>query len=285
MHHAHKILPGKHVTLSEHLPEADGGLTKEAGEAMLAKLSDELAILQDALHAAGQHSVLIILQGMDTSGKDGAIRKVFRGVNPQGCRVEVFKPPTEEELAHDFLWRIHHVTPRRGMMAVFNRSHYEDVLVARVHSLVPKKLWKTRYDQINAFEQLLTAHGTIILKFFLHISKEEQAKRLLEREKDPTKAWKLSTGDWRDRAFWDDYVAAYEEAISRCNSEAAPWYIVPANRKWYRNLALAETIVHHLQPYREQWMSTLKMMSEERLAELAEYHRHTSNGFETVHAQ
>lgn len=275
--YAHKVTPGTHVRLHEIDPDANGGLTKEAGRARFAELNAELDVMQEELYAAGQHALLLILQGMDTAGKDGAIRNVMLNLNPQGCRVESFKVPTEEELAHDFLWRVHKVVPRKGMVGVFNRSHYEDVLVVRVHSLVPEPVWRARYDQINAFERLLADTGTIIVKCFLHISKEEQEKRLLAREEDVTKAWKLSAGDWRERAFWDDYMAAYEEALTRCSTDYAPWHIIPANRKWYRDLAISEVLVETLRPYRDDWRRTLDAMSRARRAELeafrAERHR------------
>jgi PPK2 family polyphosphate:nucleotide phosphotransferase len=271
MAHAHKVAPGKKVRLSSYDPDANGGLSKEDGLARFAELSAELGELQEELYAAGQHSLLLILQGIDTSGKDGTIRNVLTDVNPLGCRVESFKVPTEEELAHDFLWRAHRVAPRKGMIGVFNRSHYEDVLVVRVHQLVPKQVWKARYDQINAFENILTANRTIVLKFFLHISKGEQEQRLLEREQDVEKAWKLSAGDWKERERWNDYIAAYEDALSKCSSELAPWYIVPANRKWYRNLAVCEAVVETLRAYRDDWRKALDAMSKARLAELAEF--------------
>jgi PPK2 family polyphosphate:nucleotide phosphotransferase len=270
MSHAFKVAPGKKVRLADYDADADGGMSKEEGRIKLAKLTAELGRIQEELYAAGEHSVLIILQGMDTSGKDGTIRGVLADVNPQGCRVEAFKVPTEEELAHDFLWRAHRVTPRRGMIGVFNRSHYEDVLVVRVHTLVPEKVWKARYDQINAFENILASNNTIVVKFFLHITKEEQEQRLLEREQDVTKAWKLSAGDWRERERWDEYIAAYQDALSRCSSEEAPWYIVPANRKWYRNLAVCEALVDTLAGYDKSWHKALDAMSKARLAELAE---------------
>ena len=271
MDHAFKVASGKKVRLADYDPNANGGMSKEEGLSQLGKLTAELGELQEELYAAGQHSVLLILQGIDTSGKDGTIRSVLIDVNPQGCRVEAFKVPTEEELAHDFLWRAHRVTPRKGMIGVFNRSHYEDVLVARVHQLVPEKIWKARYEQINAFENILASNSTIVLKFYLHISKEEQEQRLLEREQDVSKAWKLSAGDWREREHWDDYIAAYQDAIQRCSSDAAPWYIVPANRKWYRNLAVSEALVETLREYRKSWSTALDTMSKARLAELAEY--------------
>jgi PPK2 family polyphosphate:nucleotide phosphotransferase len=271
MDHAFKVAPGKKVRLSDYDPAANGGMSREEGQIKLGKLTAELGAIQEELYAAGQHSVLMIVQGMDTSGKDGTIRGVLVDVNPLGCRVESFKVPTEEELAHDFLWRAHRVTPRKGMLGVFNRSHYEDVLVVRVHKLVPEKVWKARYDQINAFENILANNNTIVLKFYLHISKEEQEQRLLQREQDVTKAWKLSAGDWREREHWDNYIAAYQDALQRCSTDAAPWYIVPANRKWYRNLAVCETLVETLREHRKDWSMALDTMSKARLAELAEF--------------
>jgi PPK2 family polyphosphate:nucleotide phosphotransferase len=271
MDHAFKITPGKKVRLADYDSNANGGMSKEEGLIKLGKLTAELGEIQEELYAAGQHSVLMILQGIDTSGKDGTIRGVLVDVNPQGCRVESFKVPTEEDLAHDFLWRAHRVTPRRGLLGVFNRSHYEDVLVVRVHSLVPDKIWKARYDQINAFENILASNNTIVIKFYLHISKEEQEQRLLEREQDVTKAWKLSAGDWREREHWDDYIAAYQDAIQRCSTAVAPWYIVPADRKWYRNLAVCEALVETLRGYSKDWRTALDAMSKARLAELAEF--------------
>jgi PPK2 family polyphosphate:nucleotide phosphotransferase len=256
------------VRLHDIDPDANGGLNKDEGRARFAELNAELDVMQEELYAAGIHALLLILQGMDTAGKDGAIRNVMLNLNPQGCRVESFKVPTEEELAHDFLWRVHRVVPRKGMVGVFNRSHYEDVLVVRVHSLVPESVWRARYDQINAFERLLADTGTIIVKCFLHISKEEQEQRLLARERDVSKAWKLSAGDWRERAFWDDYMAAYEEALTRCSTDYAPWYIIPANRKWYRDLAISEALVETLRPYRDDWRRALDAMSRARRAEL-----------------
>jgi len=271
MPHAFRIDPGAPVRLSDYDPGHTGGLDKAAALSRFAELNAELDALQEDLYAAGHNSVLMILQGMDTSGKDGAIRGVMHQLNPQGCRVESFKAPTPYELAHDFLWRVHRVTPERGMFCVFNRSHYEDVLVARVHELVPREVWSARYEQINAFEPLLAANGTVVLKFFLHISKGEQEKRLLQREKEVGKAWKLSAGDWRERESWDAYRQAYEDALSRCSTAAAPWYVVPADRKWHRNLAITETLVRTLRPYRATWRERLAEVSRERLAELAAY--------------
>lgn len=271
MAYAFRISPNQTVDLNDYDPSFNAGLSKSEGKELFANLRNELATLQEELHAAGTHAALLILQGMDTSGKDGAIRHVFGRINPQGCRVEAFKVPTEEELAHDFLWRVHKVVPRKGMIGVFNRSHYEDVLVVRVHNLVPESMWQARYEQINNFERLLSDTNTIIIKCFLHISKDEQMERLLAREQEIEKAWKLSPSDWQEREHWKDYQQAYEEALSRCSTDYAPWYIVPANRKWYRNLAICETLVNTLQQYREDWRATLETMSAERRRELAAF--------------
>lgn len=263
-----RIKPGAQVRLADFDTGDTAGLTREAAEAQLASVSKELGELQELLYAARQNAVLIILQGMDTSGKDGTIRRVMSEVNPLGCRVESFKVPTEEELAHDFLWRVHQVVPPRGMMTIFNRSHYEDVVIVRVHDLAPEAQWELRYDHINDFEQLLAEHGTIILKFFLHISRKEQKKRLEAREEDAEKAWKLSVGDWREREHWDEYMRAYEDAISRCSTEHAPWHVIPADRKWFRNLVVAEEIVNALRPYKAKWQESLSKLAEKQLAEL-----------------
>jgi PPK2 family polyphosphate:nucleotide phosphotransferase len=268
MPYTFKIDPGTKVKLKDYDPSYDAGLDKDEGKARFAELNAELDMLQEELYAAGQHAVLMILQGMDTAGKDGAIRHVLQNVDPQGCRVESFKVPTEEELAHDFLWRVHKVAPRRGMFGVFNRSHYEDVLVVRVHKLAPKQVWEARYEQINGFEALLAANRTIVMKFFLHISKDEQEERLRAREQDVTKAWKLSAGDWKERERWDDYQAAYEDALSKCSTKTAPWYVVPANKKWYRNLAISEALVEALREQQPAWRAALDKMAEERRAEL-----------------
>jgi PPK2 family polyphosphate:nucleotide phosphotransferase len=266
------VEPGRKINLAKIDTAADGGLSKSDGVQRTAKLLGRLDDLQQELYAASVHSVLVVLQGMDTSGKDGAIRKVFSGVNPQGCLVTPFKAPNDVELAHDYLWRVHRRTPAKGMIGVFNRSHYEDVLIVRVHDLVPRRVWKRRYDQINDFERLLVDDGTIVCKFFLHISKHEQEQRLRAREQDVAKAYKLSPDDWRERDRWDDYVAAYEEALRRCSTPEAPWTIVPADRKWYRNLAIAEALVGRLESRRRVWQARLRKLSQERLAELAEFH-------------
>ncbi len=209
-------------------------------------------MLQESLWAEHRHKVLVVLQGMDTSGKDGTIRHVFEGVNPLGVRVAAFKAPTEEELDHDFLWRVHPKVPGKGEMVIFNRSHYEDVLVARVQKLAPPEVWRRRYDQINDFERLLAETDTTILKFFLHISKEEQRERLQARLDDPQKRWKFRKGDLLDRAHWDEYMEAYEDALARTSHKHAPWYVVPADKKWYRNLMVAEVLVKALEALKIQ---------------------------------
>ena len=264
------VEPGKKADLSRIDTAADGGLSKSEGVKRTEELTDRLADLQQELYAASVHSVLVVLQGMDTSGKDGAIRKVFTSVNPQGCQVTSFKAPNDVELDHDYLWRIHRRTPAKGMIGVFNRSHYEDVLIVRVHDLVPPKVWKQRYRQISDFERLLAENDTIVCKFFLHISRKEQEERLLARERDVEKAYKLSPDDWKERRRWDDYMAAYQDALERCNTAEAPWTIVPADRKWYRNLAIAESLVDRLEGHRKTWSARLKELSEQRLEELAE---------------
>lgn len=213
----------------------------------------ELINLQELLYAEGKHALLVVLQAMDTGGKDGVIRHVMSGVNPQGCTVSPFKVPTPEELAHDYLWRVHKVTPPKRMIGIFNRSHYEDVLVVRVHELVPERVWRQRYEQINAFEKHLAENGVTILKFFLHISKEEQKERLQARLDDPSKHWKFSLGDLKERARWDDYTAAYEDVLNLTSTPWAPWYLVPANRKWYRNLVVARVILETLRGFDMQW--------------------------------
>ena len=224
-----------------------GARGKKAAEKLFDPLNRRLAELQNHLWAEHRRKVLVVLQGMDTSGKDGTIQHVFRGVNPLGVDVAAFKAPSEEELAHDFLWRIHRAVPGAGKITIFNRSHYEDVLAARVRKLVPKAVWKARYGQIVHFEELLAESGTLVLKFFLHIDRDEQKKRLEERLRDPEKRWKFRRGDLDDRALWDDYMRAYEEAIAETHRAEAPWYLVPANRKWYRNLVVATTLVEQLE--------------------------------------
>ena len=249
---------GKKVDLSKIDPGDSGSTSRQEAEQKTVSLLAELAELQDLLYAAGETSVLIVLQGLDTAGKDGSIQHVMGAMNPQSCRVASFKVPTPVEAAHDFLWRIHAEAPAHGSVTIFNRSHYEDVLVVRVHDLVPENVWRSRYDKINAFERLLSDANTVIIKFMLHISKDEQEQRLIEREKDPTKAWKLSPADWKERELWDAYQEAYEDAINNCSTKCAPWFVVPANHKWYRNLVLAQTLVEALRPYGKSWESRLK---------------------------
>lgn len=268
MAYLERIDGSKKIHLADFDPSEHANLNKEEGENASAKLLQELSELQELLYAASTHAVLIVLQGIDTAGKDGTIRHVFSSVSPQSCRVASFKVPTAEEAAHDFLWRIHKQTPQKGTIVIFNRSHYEDVLVVRVHKLVPEKIWRARYTQINAFEQLLADNNTIILKFLLHISKEEQEQRLRDREKDPIKAWKLSVTDWKERALWNDYQQAFEDAINHCATPCAPWYVVPADHKWFRNLVIAETIVDTLRPLREEWMKNLQERGKAELAQI-----------------
>ena len=276
--YAVKLDKEQKVKLSDYDAGDKGGESKDISAVMLAKLGEELNGLQEWLYAAQTHSVLIVLQGLDTSGKDGTIKHVMESMNPQGCDVASFKVPTPEEAAHDFLWRIHKQTPGKGLMTIFNRSHYEDVLVTRVHHLVPKDVVKERYALINNFEKLLSDNNTIILKFFLHISKDEQKERLEDREKDEEKAWKLSTGDWEERQFWDDYTAAYEDALGATSTKHAPWFIVPADHKWFRNLAVATALVETLRPYKSGWEEALKKIGEQRKAELAEMRRTEGTG-------
>jgi PPK2 family polyphosphate:nucleotide phosphotransferase len=226
---------------------------KAATEPVVEKLYGRLAELQERLYAEDGQSLLVVLQAIDAGGKDGTIKHVFRGFNPAGCRVVSFKVPSEEERSHDFLWRVHAKTPAKGEVVVFNRSHYEDVLVVRVHDLVPEEVWRPRYDLINDFEANLAANGTRIVKLYLHISKEEQAERFQARLDDPTKRWKFRRGDLEERARWDDYVAAFEEAISRTSTDAAPWYVVPADRKWYRNWVVSRILVETLEDMDPQY--------------------------------
>jgi PPK2 family polyphosphate:nucleotide phosphotransferase len=220
---------------------------KSEGNEELAQLNERLTDLQGLLYAQQEQKVLVVLQGMDTSGKDGTIKHVFRTVNPLGVRVRNFVKPNSRELAHDYLWRVHAHTPSSGTIAIFNRSHYEDVLVVRVHQLVDEAVWSRRYRHIVEFERMLAEEGAVILKFFLHISKDEQRERLQERLSNPKKQWKFEHGDIEERKRWDDYQEAYEVAISRTSTEMAPWYIVPSDRKWYRNLVINQVLVNSLE--------------------------------------
>ena len=260
---------GAKVRLERISADPPKGQSKAAARERFAKLGAELFDLQDQMWGAKVNSVLVVLQGRDSAGKDGAIKHVAGCLNPRGVTVHSFGVPTDEEREHDFLWRVHRHAPRLGEFAIFNRSHYEDVLVVRVHNLVRRSLWKERYGHIADFEELLAEHGTIVLKYFLHISKKEQKERLLEREGDPRAAWKLNPNDWKEREHWDEYTEAYEDAISRTAAPHAPWIVVPANAKWYRNLVIAESIVAALREHRKDWSGRLSEMGRKRRAELA----------------
>jgi PPK2 family polyphosphate:nucleotide phosphotransferase len=243
-----KVSPGKKVRLTKFDPSfTDGHKSPESAAEEIDDYQKKLRELQELLCAERRHSLLICLQALDTGGKDGTINHVLGAMNPQGCRVAAFKQPSAEEAAHDFLWRAHKVAPARGEVVIFNRSHYEDVLVVRVHNLAPEKIWSRRYKLINDFEKELAEHDTHILKFYLHISKEEQLKRFKERLDDPAKRWKISDADYKEREYWDEYVEAYQEALSKCSTERAPWFIIPANHKWFRNLAIARIVVEQMQ--------------------------------------
>ncbi|HUF16646.1 MAG TPA: polyphosphate kinase 2 family protein [Thermoanaerobaculia bacterium] len=244
----YRVKPGKRVKLTKRDPN-DRALfegSKEDAAIRTLELVDELEELQEVLYAESKQKLLIVLQGMDTAGKDGTIRLVFDGVNPSGVKVAPFKKPTDDELSRDFLWRVHQKVPARGEIVIFNRSHYEDVLVVRVHSLVPKRIWKTRYQQIVDFEKLLTDTNTRILKFFLHIDRNEQKERLQARLAEPDKQWKFNMQDVAERAHWDAYTKAYEAALSKTSTESAPWYIIPSNMKWYRSYVIASIVVETL---------------------------------------
>ncbi len=264
-----RVKPGARMRLEE-VDSAFKGVhgDREAAEQESARYRLRLRDLQAVLYAERRHSLLICLQGMDTAGKDGTISHVLGAMNPQGCRAVAFREPTAEEQAHDFLWRVHRQVPMQGEVVIFNRSHYESVLIERVHELVPKKVWSRRYDKINAFEQGLADNGTLILKFFLHISKKKQLKRFKDRLDDPSKRWKISAADYQEREYWDDYQEAYEEALSRCSTEGAPWFIIPSDHKWFRDLAVARIVVEQLE--------ALKMAYPEPTVDIekirAEYH-------------
>jgi PPK2 family polyphosphate:nucleotide phosphotransferase len=244
------VPPDKKINLEKYDPADTLGYDNDKKtEAKLDKQLKQLDELQNLFYAEKKRALLIVLQGMDAAGKDGTVRHVMSGVSPQGCSVKSFKVPNSEELEHDFLWRIHKAVPEKGMFGIFNRSQYEDVLVVRVHKLVPKDVWKARYDQINRFEKNLAENDVKLLKFFLHISREEQEKRFQERLHDPRKKWKFSKADAAERKRWDDYVTAYEAVLSRCSTEYAPWFIIPADHKWFRNLAISRIIVETLEEF------------------------------------
>ncbi len=246
--------PGKKVDLSSIDPKStpewdykDDGEDKERAQALLPELNERLESLQELLYAQGKERLLVVIQAMDAGGKDGTVRHVFEGVNPTGVEVASFKRPTDEELAHDYLWRVHKHVPADGQIVIFNRSHYEDVLVVRVAEIVEEKRWKRRFEHIVNFEQMLADEGTTIIKIFLHISKDEQKERLQDRLDRPEKNWKFETGDLGPRSQWDDYMKAFEDVLEQTSTDDAPWYIVPANRKWYRNVAVSEIVIQTLE--------------------------------------
>jgi PPK2 family polyphosphate:nucleotide phosphotransferase len=248
------VPPDRKINLKDYDPN-DTGPFRDKEDALEDLEKDRLKLieLQERLYAEKKRSLLLVLQGMDTSGKDGTIRHVMSGVNPQGVQVTGFEVPSTEDLAHDYLWRVHRAAPARGRIGIFNRSHYEDVLVVRVHELVPRKTWQARYEQINNFEQMLSESGTTILKCFLYIDKDQQKQRLQERLDDPQKNWKFQKGDLTERKFWDEYMQAYADALSKCSTDLAPWIVVPANRKWYRNFVIMRAVVEALEKMDPQY--------------------------------
>ena len=241
------VTPGSKVRIANLDPNDTHGHSRGEADKDLQRGLERLADLQDRIYAESKHRILIVIQGIDAAGKDGTVKHVMTAFNPAGCFVTSWKAPTPVELGHDFLWRIHQRTPGKGEISIFNRSHYEDVLVVRVHEIVPKAVWSKRYDQINAFERLLAAEGTTILKFFLLIDRDEQKQRLQARLDDPDKHWKFRVGDLAERKLWDSYMGAYEAMLERCSTDAAPWYVIPANKKWFRNLAVADIVADRLE--------------------------------------
>lgn len=260
----YRVKPGHKVRLDEWATRDKRGFEegKKAGKKHLRNLNLELESLQELFYAEGKNKLLIVLQGMDTSGKDGTIRHVFEGVNPQGVRVANFKVPSSKEMAHDYLWRVHKQVPGKGEITIFNRSHYEDVLVVRVHHLVPEEVWQRRYDHINEFERLLFDEGTTIRKFFLHISPGEQKERLQARLDEPNKRWKFNPGDLEERALWNEYTAAYETVLNRTSTDWAPWYIIPADRKWYRNIVIGTILIETLKELKMKYPQPVEGLSE-----------------------
>ena len=249
----YRVVPGSAVELSHWATDDNGALDRKAAEERTDDLNNRLEDLQELLYAEGKHKMLVVIQATDTGGKDGTIRHVFDKVNPQGVKVASFKRPTDEELGHDYLWRVHQETPKTGEITIFNRSHYEDVLVVRVHDIVPEARWSRRYDHINAFESLLADEGTTIVKLFLHISKDEQRERLQARLDTPEKNWKFDKDDLVERERWDDYQEAFRVMLERTSTDHAPWYVIPADRKWFRNLLVSEIIVNTLEELKMQW--------------------------------
>ena len=241
------VKPGSKLSLKNRDPDDTAGFDKKKALPVLQENIERLKKLQYLLYAENKRSVLVILQALDAGGKDGTVRHVMGPLNPQGVKVVSFKTPTEEELDHDFLWRVHRYTPHTGEIRVFNRSHYEDVLIVRIHNLVPRSVWSKRYKHINSFEKLLADNNTTILKFFLHVNKKEQLERLKTRLDDPTKHWKANPEDFEERRFWNDYMEAYEVALRRCSTAYAPWFVIPSNKKWFRNLAVSQILVDKLE--------------------------------------
>ncbi len=248
------VVPGEKFHLKDRATDETGRFNeKSAGKAACEENLMMLDELQEKLYAEAKHPVLVVLQAMDAGGKDGTIEHVFSGLNPQGCAVSSFKAPTALELSHDYLWRIHQAVPPKGMIGIFNRSHYESVLVERVKQLAPKEVWTRRYKQINEFERMLSDEGTTILKFFLHISKDEQKRRMEARLADPKKHWKFNLADLKERERWDDYQAAFEDALRECSTKHAPWYVVPADKKWFRNWVVSDVLVRRLKSLKPQY--------------------------------
>jgi PPK2 family polyphosphate:nucleotide phosphotransferase len=244
-----RVTHGENVSLRQYDSAETFNISKRKAEKEVEEHVKDLAELHDLLYAENKRALLIVLQGMDAAGKDGTIRHVMSGVNPQGCTVTSFKEPSTKELEHDFLWRIHAAVPEKGSIGIFNRSHYEDVLVVRVHRIVAKQIWQARYEQINAFERILVENDVCLLKFFLHISREEQEKRFQQRLDDPQKNWKISPADFREREYWDEYQKAYEDAITKCSTKEAPWYIIPSDHKWFRNYCVSHIVLRTLQSF------------------------------------
>ncbi|MGI9474480.1 MAG: polyphosphate kinase 2 family protein [Rubripirellula sp.] len=271
----HRLKPGESVHLNKIETKASGPFAgKDEAREFTARTNEEIRDLQYRLFVERKQSLLVVLQAPDAAGKDGLIRNVLGQMNPQGCRTYPFKSPSEEELAHDFLWRIHRCTPGKGKVSVFNRSHYEDVLIVRVEDLVPKTVWSRRYEAINHFEQNLAENGTRVLKFYLHISPEEQLERFKKRLDSPAKHWKLNVGDYKVREKWDAYREAYQDAMSRCNQADSPWFVIPADRKWYRDAAVASIVRDTLTDMDPQMppidvdLNEIRALYERELAEL-----------------
>lgn len=256
-----RVRPGSRIRLSDIDPEDTHGVKKEDAESRLTKNLERLSVLQYLLYAESRRSLLVVLQGIDAGGKDGTIRHVMSGLNPQGVTVTAFKVPEGAEKRHDYLWRVHQAVPEQGKIGIFNRSHYEDVLVVRVHDLAPKSVWKKRYQQINDFERMLSQNQVRIVKFLLYIDKDEQAKRFRERLEDRAKNWKFSPADLKEREYWSYYIRAYEEMLRRCSTQEAPWYVIPANKKWFRNLAVSEILRGELEAMKLKYPKPMEDLS------------------------